>query len=1463
MLNKNKKKFYLGLFLSLLFWICSIWYVNATTFSERLSEVGLDIVSFSNKNSISRYEVARLLNAANCQDCIQAPTRMRQTYTQKFWDNFKLIDGKDFGDIGYEAWVWNKKSYYYCVAYVWDNGYMAWYPSTSTKCKWNFCGQEMITTSEFYQTILNIIQDQIMNKYPIDRPKVKSRKKWLKKDSIQMRTMNQTNILAIDKASSKVWYAQTNDEFQARLKYCMYNLSACNFQPFGAIGTWYWPVSELNILYKEWIISLEDAQKVASFSNMKGNEAIRIFSAVYDNFANCSFNVDYDCDGITNWKDNCPYMYNLNQYDLDDDWVGNVCDDDIDWDQSKNPIWIVDDDNHIIISLRKKELDQTPLGNSELWFSFFINVGAISSWFPTTVKFSPLTNWNIAKIERDFWDGDKKVVNNWDEINHTFKNYGSFTVKAIATSKNGSKSFAMNKIFIAIPKSENYFLNIYPSIVLKDWTVEYTFTPLYSGDLDKIAWNVNDDKEKVLRLNEKFKTTVKNDGKYVVTAKWYKNWELKAVAMFTMLQRWNPIFVGMTINPANLWENTSITSNLVGILKNNIDNITINWWEKITKSKNLNQNYTYDEAWLKTIQHNVTLNDGTILYNVASITVQNPLLLNSYATNISWRRLSYNQNERMNLWLEMYPKTSVLSLFTSYQAGQKNFLYAPNLSNTVLDFSYPNAWDKLLTNSVEVNKCVALVNQWTVHINSSDLCENAIKNWTLWQYKCDMDWDKIPDICDDDIDGDGIKNLVGIISVENKDCSIWIDNINLASLKKELWVCSLDNCPFVKNPDQSDLNNNWIGDLCETLISTALSNYQNNDNNVVYIDRDQDSDGFPDSVDKCIDTPWNSDNGCPQYYTQNCWLNSTCGNGKIDEWESCHNCPQDVWVCCWNGILDYWENCKTCPTDAVNCNSCGNGKIDEWEDCKTCPEDVWECSAWCGNGKVEDAENCRNCPKDVKECEWICGDGKIQESEDCKNCSKDVEICKTKTCGDGKIDKESWEECDNGKNNGKDEKCTLRCTKYDSKKPWCGNWEIEEGEDCETCPVDLWEKCVKNWEIPTNSCGNGKIDEWEDCKTCPEDVWECSAWCGNGKVEDAENCRNCPKDVKECEWICGDGKIQESEDCKNCSKDVEICKTKTCGDGKIDKESWEECDNGKNNGKDEKCTLRCTKYDSKKPWCGNWEIEEGEDCETCPVDLWEKCVKNWEIPTNSCGNGKIDEEEQCDPKDINKTNWWKYWCSNLCKIIWSNEVMCNSDYDGEILIDLKNSDNLCFKWIPSRFTFNSVNYRWTWACVNGDQSIECVADRTTCGDGIIGKWEDCKTCPKDVKDICIDDGENKCGNGKIDEWEDCKTCPKDVKDICIDDGENKCWNWVVDEWEDCKTCPEDLWDMCEEIVINTINTWWNIIVPNCNTCPCEYVDFYADLTKWDMVRAKLWDKWLSVFYRYSNPVVVRNFLSVQ
>ena len=1398
MFGRIKSKFYVWLILFSLLCFWSIWFVKAETFEERLSQVGLDITTFSNKSSISRYEVARLLNAANCQDCIQAPDWMKQTYTQKFWDGFRAIDWKDFDDVNFEAGVWNKKSYYYCVAYVWDNGYMAWYPSTSTKCKWNFCGQEMITTSEFYQTVLNIIQDQIRSKYLIDWPKVKSWKKWLKKNSLQMKVLNQTNISAIDKADSKVWYAQTNEEFQAWLKYCMYNLSACNFQPFGIIWTWYWPVSELNILYKEWIISSQDAQNVATFPNMKWAEAIRIFSAVYDNFASCSFNVDYDCDGITNWDDNCPYVFNSNQYDLDGDWIWNVCDDDIDWDWKKNSIWIVDDNNHIVISLRDDSLDQTPLGNLDLWFSFFINVDAISTGFPTTVRFSPLTNWNISKVERDFGDGKKEIVNNWGKVTHIFNGTWFFNVKAVATSKNGSQSFATNKIFIAVPKTEKYYLNISPSILLKNWTVEYTFTPLYSGDLDKISWSINGWKEQSYKVVENFKATIKDAGMYIISAKWYKNWELKAVAMFSMLQNRSPLYANFTVKSADLWEKTFVTSNLVWILKNDVDHISINWWWEITDSTNLTQNYTYNEWWVKTIQQTLFLKDGTTLYNVATVSVQNPLLMQSYAVNVSWDHLSYNQNEKMSLGLYMYPRSSILSLFTSYQIWHNNYLSNPILSDTILDFGYSVAGDKLLTNLVEVNRCVALMNQWTVHINSLDVCETALKNGTLSKYKCDQDWDKIPDICDDDIDGDWVKNLIGIILKEKSDCTLWIDNVNLGLLKEELWVCSLDNCPFALNSNQSDLNNNWMGDFCESLMSDLLSGFsQNLEGNSIRIDRDQDGDWISDSMDNCIDVPWNSNDGCPRYYTQNCWVYSSCGNGVVDEGEDCQNCPQDVWICCWNWQLDFGETCVTCPQDAWVCKECGNGKVERWEDCKSCPQDVKECSA-------------------------VCGDWKIQLAEDCDNCPVDVKLCRKNTCGDGNWDEEAGELCDNGKNNGKDKKCTLMCTIYDSKNPKCGNGVIDEWEDCTTCSVDLWELCVTmcgngkydKWETCTNCpqdlkercvpmpvCWDDNVDEWENCRNCEKDLRRCIPTCGNGRYDGWETCTNCPQDLGECPNSCGNGEIELPEECDNwekngkdgiCSEDCKALKQE-CGNGK--KEGTEECDKWKDNGKNnwkKSCTKACTYFEQDKLECGNWVLDSWEDCGTCAIDYGNVCM--W-----VCGDGVKNEVEVCD-------NWEKNWrdgrCTFECKIPDDSKKYCgNGIMEREIWEecdswlmngkDLKCGENC--KNIVSKSECGNGKVEWEEECDygkenNGKEWINCginCKEKQKCGNMRKDIWEKCDNCPEDLWDKCKP--EPVCGDENVDEWENCRNCEEDIKK-CIP----TCGNGKYDKWETCINCSQDL-----------------------------------------------------------------------
>ena len=52
-----------------------------------------------------------------------------------------------------------------------------------------------------------------------------------------MKVLNQTDIEAINNADTRSHYAQNNQEFQAWLKYCMYNLYACDFQSFGKVGT--------------------------------------------------------------------------------------------------------------------------------------------------------------------------------------------------------------------------------------------------------------------------------------------------------------------------------------------------------------------------------------------------------------------------------------------------------------------------------------------------------------------------------------------------------------------------------------------------------------------------------------------------------------------------------------------------------------------------------------------------------------------------------------------------------------------------------------------------------------------------------------------------------------------------------------------------------------------------------------------------------------------------------------------------------------------------------------------------------------------------------------------------------------------------------------------------------------------------------------------------------------------------
>lgn len=147
-------------------------------------------------------------------------------------------------------------------------------------------------------------------------------------------------------------------------------------------------------------------------------------------------------------------------------------------------------------------------------------------------------------------------------------------------------------------------------------------------------------------------------------------------------------------------------------------------------------------------------------------------------------------------------------------------------ANALSQASFPAFYDQLGRHTVsvvsEVNRCVELFTQGQVYVTRKDVCLEALIQGTLGQFTCDLDGDKIPDLCDDDIDGDGKPNLLGLITYETADCSFTAENVNVSILKKHFGVCSLDNCPFTANEKQTDLNNNGVGDVCEDLMQQLL-----------------------------------------------------------------------------------------------------------------------------------------------------------------------------------------------------------------------------------------------------------------------------------------------------------------------------------------------------------------------------------------------------------------------------------------------------------------------------------------------------------------------------------------------------------------------------------------------------------------------------------------------------------------
>ena len=929
----KNKVIHILLFALLLGW----WFSLAQDGLWSVSHI-VGIENIIDRGTVTRYELSSFLNLASCEDCTAPSKEQINTYSEQRREDAKNIEGNNVDDILPGKQFHEDKEYSVCVAKVVENQWMTWYPKLSSPfCPGRFCGTNTLTRWEFSQAIIKFYGEDLYSLASIDRNDFSS---WIDESGV---VLDESSKTVLDEArgacSSDSCWISSSDQFDLYIKYCRNNLNACGMQSTSSIWEWEVSIVPTNILFDLNLVRRETINDLGKFDAVPSSVFLDIMDSIIRQ-SNCQWSNDEDDDGVVNDEDNCAFEYNPRQADMDGDNMWDVCDYDIDWDGSLNIPWVVDDrwnlyfarvwdsaDNCILTPNPDQkdrdydriwnacDSDEKSLANPNAWDDLVddrLTSGSLeikastTQWAsPLLVDFEAISDSEFSEIQWYFGDGSwsKRIT-----PDHVFANDWVWTVRAVATFTDGSKAAAKQSIHVKWWATSFVAFEAKAEPLSWKTPLEVNFQHVYQWELDTIVRIIGDE-EVWVQAGQDYIHTFENEWMYEVLAQWYRLSQLVAqsrVSVDVLDEESNELWRSAILQAKDLLitqgEDNEFLTILDGFDEDDILRVTWNIWDFQISTLDPSYVYRFGQAWPTLIKQTIEFKDGY----PALIQEMTVYVIPSWDWNPPMGSYMEIDKSLIQVWEEV-AATIVLEEGTiedikSIRWVRDGRTYNVNELEQIMVFQ--KSWSKRIVAHIITQDGALLIMESTINVLWNDAC---LTNDGF----CDFDEDGIVDICDEDIDGDGVENLLGILIWENEQCLFtrWI--IDLERLEEQIdrirsWE-ELDNCPFSSNSNQEDADGDIYGDVCD-------SKPWENDGEIDENEKDSDNDGIIDKEDACPKLAENfngkeDEDGCPEIGTWGWWN----AGWSVWWWSNGWWFGGGWWV--WNDDDSYLEAdaCYQCP----------------------------------------------------------------------------------------------------------------------------------------------------------------------------------------------------------------------------------------------------------------------------------------------------------------------------------------------------------------------------------------------------------------------------------------------------------------------------------------------------------------------------------------------------------------------